>query len=60
VLRGAQLDNAQLTRANGHGTNLQGARYLTPKQLTTLLTNEETVLPDGTRGPYRAALVGRR
>lgn len=57
-LSGAELLNARwggakLTRANLASANLRGAHDMTGSQLAAALTTRTTILPDGSKGPYR-------
>ncbi|OFV95105.1 MAG: hypothetical protein A3H94_00180 [Acidobacteria bacterium RIFCSPLOWO2_02_FULL_60_20] len=52
-LRDAKLGGADLRGANLHAANLEGAEGLTEQQLASALTSEETILPDGSKGPFK-------
>ena len=67
-LRGADLTDANLTGADLSGTNLNGAKLrktnlcesnlygatgMTEEQLASAKTNELTILPNGTKGPFK-------
>jgi hypothetical protein len=53
VLAGARFGSAQLKMADFRGANLRGARELTSDQLLQVLTDQTTILPNGSNGPYR-------
>jgi uncharacterized protein YjbI with pentapeptide repeats len=52
-LSNAQFGNAKLFAADLRAANLTGAHDLTPGQLLRARTDESTVLPNGSPGPYR-------
>ena len=52
VLDGARFGNAQLSMADFRGASLRGVREITAEQLSRALTDHQTVLPNGSRGPY--------
>jgi uncharacterized protein YjbI with pentapeptide repeats len=52
VLEGARFGGAQMFTADFRGANLRGARELTSEQLTQSFTDQATILPNGSRGPY--------
>lgn len=49
----ARFATATLMAADLRGANLTGARELTAQQLSQARTDENTILPNGSRGPYR-------
>jgi uncharacterized protein YjbI with pentapeptide repeats len=53
LLAGARFGGAQLKMADLRGANLRGARELTSEQLLQSLTDQSTILPNGSNGPYR-------
>lgn len=60
ILRDADLSSADLREANLDGANLGGAylvnaKGLSGKQLSSAITDEETTMPDGSRGPFNPA-----
>src|SRR5699024_10973095 len=50
---GCRFSGAKLRGCNFIGANLLNARELTSDQLLTAQTSDRTILPDGSRGPYR-------
>ncbi len=52
TLVNAQLDGAVLFAADLRGANLRGARGMTGVQLSQARTDSDTILPNGTSGPY--------
>jgi hypothetical protein len=52
-LSGARFGGATLLAADLRGADLRGARELTSQQLAQARTDEYTVLPNGSNGPYR-------
>ena len=52
-LRGANLREANLGAANLRMANLRDAKNLTEEQLASVETDEMSVLPDGSKGPFR-------
>jgi uncharacterized protein YjbI with pentapeptide repeats len=53
VLQGSALYDAVLTGANLSGADLRGAREVSGTQLIQARTDNLTILPNGSRGPYR-------
>lgn len=51
----ARLQNARLDGADLRGANLRCASGLNDTQLSAALTDESTVLPNGSQGPFQAA-----
>jgi len=51
-LAGSRFGGAQITMADFRGADLTGARELTGDQLSQSLTDDYTILPNGSRGPY--------
>ena len=49
----AELEGAELDGADLRGANLRCAAGLTDSQLAGATTNAATILPDGSRGPFR-------
>jgi uncharacterized protein YjbI with pentapeptide repeats len=49
----ARLENALLADADLRAANLRCASGLSDKQLSVALTDESTVLPDGSQGPFQ-------
>jgi uncharacterized protein YjbI with pentapeptide repeats len=49
---GARFQGAVTFGADFRGANLAGAAGLTPRQLMQARTDQETILPNGSRGPY--------
>jgi hypothetical protein len=52
-LTGARFAAANLFTADLRGADLTGARELTSQQLLQARTDQNTILPNGSRGPYR-------
>jgi uncharacterized protein YjbI with pentapeptide repeats len=52
-LRNARWGSAKLMRTNLASANMRGAHDLTGSQLAAALTTRTTILPDGSKGPYR-------
>jgi uncharacterized protein YjbI with pentapeptide repeats len=50
-----RLQNARLDGADLRGANLRCASGLNDAQLSAALTDESTVLPNGSQGPFQAA-----
>jgi uncharacterized protein YjbI with pentapeptide repeats len=51
-LRDARMGGARLLAANFCAADLRGARELTQEQLGQARTDTDTILPNGTRGPF--------
>jgi uncharacterized protein YjbI with pentapeptide repeats len=51
-LVGARFEGAHLQAADLRGANLKGARELTSEQLSQCRTDANTILPNGSNGPY--------
>jgi hypothetical protein len=51
-LTNALFGDAQMFTADLRASNLQGARGLTSTQLSQARTDDRTILPNGTAGPY--------
>ena len=56
-LTGARFAGAMLLAADLRGADLSGAHELTAHQLTQARTDDTTILPNGSRGPYRGIPV---
>jgi uncharacterized protein YjbI with pentapeptide repeats len=52
-LTGASFRDAVLIAGRFGGANLKGARGLTGDQLVQSMTTMDTILPNGSQGPYR-------
>lgn len=64
-LRGASLFSARMQNARLDGTDLRGANLrcasgLTDAQLTAALTDESTMLPNGSEGPFQSGTNATR
>jgi uncharacterized protein YjbI with pentapeptide repeats len=49
----ARFQRARFFATDLRGADLTGARELTSAQLSQARTDQNTILPDGSRGPYR-------
>ena len=52
TLAGARFGDAKFAMADLRGADLTGAREMTADQLSQSLTDQSTVLPNGSRGPF--------
>jgi uncharacterized protein YjbI with pentapeptide repeats len=59
-LAGARMGGAILQACDLRGADLTGARELTSQQLIQARTDSNTILPNGTAGPYRRGFGAER
>ncbi len=59
-LTGARFGRTVLFAADLRGADLTGAREMTSQQLMQARTDDTTILPNGSRGPYRRSSGAER